>query len=709
MLQVTVKKGNVLTEDVPVPVAGEKTLIIQVVNSCISAGTELSGIAHSGKSLVKRAIEQPEKVKKAVNYISNFGVQGFLDKIDQENSAKPTGYSVSGIVVEVGNGIKKFKPGDRVAAAGSAYANHAEFVEVPENLTVKIPKTLDFEKASSVTLGAIALQGVRRADLKLGEFCVVIGAGILGLLAVQMLASSGIRVITIDRDEHRLSLAKEYGSELVINSSNIDSIKEVELITGAHGADAVLFTASTTEPDVISQAFKICKRKGKVVLVGVAGDTIKRDDMYMKELDYIVSTSTGPGRYDSSYEEKGIDYPYDYVRWTENRNMSEYLRLLDKGLVNIDKMINGIFKIQDASAAFKSLTEAQPKPLMVILDYGNASLKDNLISKKVQVSDFKAKQGVINVGLIGAGNFATGVHLPNLRKLKDKFHIRAVVSSKGLKAKQTAEQYGANYATSDYKEVLNDKDIDLVMICTRHGNHAALTLEALQAGKNVFVEKPLAINTDELKKIEEFYSSSDSSLKPLLMVGFNRRFSKYAQEIKKHINERVNPLFVSYRINAGYAPENSWIHEDGGRIIGEACHFIDFMNFLTDTNIESYTMLNMSPVDGSKFNPEDNASIILKYSDGSICNINYIASGNKELSKEYVEIHFDEKSIVLDDFKSLKGYGVKLNEITSSSPDKGHIDELNALYDSLSSKSKNFPIELQDMFQTAAVTFKLSG
>jgi threonine dehydrogenase-like Zn-dependent dehydrogenase len=449
VLQVTIKKGNVLTEEVPVPVTGEKTLIIQVVNSCISAGTELSGIAHSGKSLVKRAIEQPEKINKAINYISNFGVQGFLDKIDHENSAKATGYSVSGIVVEVGSGIKKFKPGDRVAAAGSGYANHAEFIEVPENLAVKIPETLDFTKASSVTLGAIALQGVRRADLKLGEFCVVLGAGILGLLAVQMLASSGVRVITIDRDEHRLALAKEYGSELTINSANIDSLKEVELITGSHGADAVIFTAATTEADVISQAFKMCKRKGKVVLVGIAGDTIKRDDMYMKELDYIVSTSTGPGRYDSSYEEKGIDYPYDYVRWTENRNMSEYLRLLDKGLVNIDKMINGIFKIQDASTAFKSLTEAQPKPLMVILDYGNTSLKDKTVSRKIQVSDFKTKQGVINVGLIGAGNFASGVHLPNLKKLKEKFHIRAVVSSKGLKAKQTAEQYGANYATSD--------------------------------------------------------------------------------------------------------------------------------------------------------------------------------------------------------------------------------------------------------------------
>jgi predicted dehydrogenase len=247
------------------------------------------------------------------------------------------------------------------------------------------------------------------------------------------------------------------------------------------------------------------------------------------------------------------------------------------------------------------------------------------------------------------------------------------------------------------------------MICTRHGNHGTLTLEALQAGKNVFVEKPLAINNDELKKIEEFYSSTNSSSKPLLMVGFNRRFSKYAQEIKKHINERVNPLFVSYRINAGYAPENSWIHEDGGRIIGEACHFIDFMNFLTGAKIESYGVLNLSPSDSSKFNPEDNASIILKYSDGSICNINYIASGNKELPKEYIEVHFDEKSIVLDDFKTLKGYGVNVNEITSSSPDKGHIDELNALYDSLSGKAKNFPIELHDMIQTTELTFKLSG
>lgn len=707
MRQVTVKKGNVLVEEVPAPVAGDNTLIIQVINSCISAGTELSGISHSGKSMLKRAIEQPEKVNKAIKYISNFGVQGFLDKIDQENSAKPTGYSVSGIIVEAGRNVKRFKPGDRVAAAGSGYANHSEFVEVPENLVVKIPETLDFSKASSVTLGAIALQGVRRTDLKLGEYCVVIGAGILGLLSVQMLTSSGVRVITIDRDQHRLDLAKEYGSELVINSSNIDSLKEVELVTGGHGADAVIFTAATSEPDVISGAFKMCKRKGKVVLVGVAGDTIKRDDMYMKELDYIISTSTGPGRYDGNYEEKGIDYPYDYVRWTENRNMSEYLRLIDKGLINIGKMINGVFKIQDAPTAFKSLTEVQPKPLIVILDYGNSS-QSKTISRKTGISDVKTKQGIINVGVIGAGNFALGVHLPNLKKLKDKFHIRAIVSSKGLKAKQTAEQYGANYASTDYKEVLNDKDINLVMICTRHGNHGALTLEALKAGKNVFVEKPLAITNEELKKIEEFYSD-DSTGKPVLMVGFNRRFSKYAKEIKKHTDTRTNPLFVTYRINAGYAPSNSWIHEDGGRVIGEVCHFIDLMSYLTGAKIDSFANLNLSPSDSSKFNPDDNTSIILKYTDGSVCNINYVSSGNKSLPKEYIEIHFDEKSIVLDDFKSIKGYGITVNEITTSAPDKGHLEELDMLYDTLSCKSKNMPIELWDMFQTTELSFKLSG
>ncbi len=711
MKQALIKKGQVYAEEVPAPEVEEGYVLIKVVNSCVSVGTELSGVTSSGESLIKKALKHPEKVKKVIEIAKTEGILSAYQKIRGKlESGSPTGYSVSGVVIGVGKGIKKFKVGDKVTAAGAQCAHHAEYVSVPENLVVKIPEGLSFEEASTVTLGAIALQGVRRIDLRLGEFCVVMGTGLLGLLALQMLKASGIRVIAVDIDERRLAIAKKFGAELIINSSKEDPVKVVINYTGGYGADGVLFTAATPSSEPLSQAFNMTRKKGKVVLVGVAGNpmSIKREDMYSKELDFLISTSYGPGRYDKYYEEKGCDYPYAYVRWTENRNMQEYLRLLSIGAMDVKSLIEKVYPIEKVTEAFEALMVSSPKPLMVILSYGELDenkLREYLShERRIYISKKFIKKDRINIALIGAGGFATGMHLPILSKLKDKYNLYAVVNRTGHKAKAIAQQFEVVYATTNYKEILEDENVDLVLICTRHDSHAFLTLEALKAGKHVFVEKPLATNEEELKAIEEFFQNAQNP--PLLFVGFNRRFSKYAQEIKKYTSQRINPLFIRYRMNAGYIPLDHWVHENGGRIVGEACHIIDLMTFFTEGRIISVCVEELTPKT-DYYSSSDNKSIILKYEDGSVAHIDYFAVGSKGYPKEHMEVHFDGKTIVLDDYKSLKGYGVKVKEIKTPKSDKGWLEEWEALYSAL--KDGKWPIEFWDMVQTTRVSFLIAG
>ena len=708
MIQAIVKKGSVFAEQISAPNVSKGCVLIKVVNSCISAGTEISGVSNSGKSLIKRALEQPENVKKVINMVKTEGIAKAYAKVKGRlDGGNPTGCSISGVVIAVGEGVSEFKVGDHVAAAGAGLANHAEYVDVPKNLVMKMPQNMEFDKACTVTLGGIAMQGVRRIDLKLGETCVVVGTGILGLLAVQMLKISGVRVAVSDFDDRRLQIAKEYGAELVINPSRDNLLEIISSWSGGYGTDGVLFTAATSSSEPLSQSFQMCKKKGKVVLVGVVGMQIDREDMYQKELDFLISTSYGPGRYDKNYEEKGLDYPYSYVRWTENRNMVEYLRLVNENLIKLDKLIDAKYSISDVTVAFESLQTPKDKPLMVLLDYGEANLNEFNVylnhERKVILNENPINKDVINVAFVGVGGFATGMHLPNIAKLSNKYKIYAVMNRTGHKAKSVAEQYGANYATTNYNEILSDKNVDLVIISTRHDSHAELTLKALEAGKNVFVEKPLATNQDDLNKIKEFYESSNGD-KPVLFVGFNRRFSVYTHEIKKHTNTRINPMIIRYRMNAGYIPMDHWVHENGGRMVGEACHIIDLMTAITGSEIESIFSQSITPKN-EKYSIEDNKSIILKYKDGSVANIEYFANGSKELSKEFMEIHFDGKSIVLDDYKSLKGYGVGLKEISTNVSEKGQSEELGVLFEALKGSKKSWPIEFWDMMQTTEISF----
>lgn len=712
VLQAIVKKGKVLAETVVAPTLEKNSVLIQVVNSCISAGTEISNVQGSGKSILQKAIQDPEKIKKVWDMVKTDGLMTVYRKVKGKlEVGSPTGYSIAGVVIGVGENVTRFKPGDAVAAAGAAYAWHAERVNVPENLVVKKPLSVHFKQASSVAIGSIAMQGVRRANLALGEFGVVFGAGILGLLSIQMLKANGVRVAAIDLDDNRLDLAKEFGAEIVLNAKNEDIINTIQKWSNGYGADAVLFTAATTNSAPLSQAFQMCRRKGKVILVGVVGMQLNREDIYAKELDFQISTSYGPGRYDATYEEKGQDYPYAYVRWTENRNMAEYLRLIENGAINLDKMIQKVFPIAQVTDAFSALQDPISKPLMVLLDYGEFDQKElskNLIQeKKVIINQFPVKKNIINVALVGAGGFATGVHLPNIAKLKDQYQLRAVMNRTGSKAKMVAQQYHANYITSNFDEILSDPEIDLVFIATRHDSHAQLTLKALEAGKHVFCEKPLATNQAELERIKLFYETSTDK-KPVLMVGFNRRFSQYAQEIKKHTDKRINPLFMHYRVNAGFLPYDIWVHENGGRIIGEACHMIDLMTFFTNSNIESISVETLTPKNEG-CQASDNKSIILKYKDGSIAVIDYFSVGSSRFPKEFLEVHFDQKTMVLDDYKTLKGYDMKVKELKTATSQKGQLEELVRLYDTLIGKNKSWPIEFWDLIQTTEVSFKIAS
>ncbi len=720
MIQALIKKGRVLPEEVPAPVVSPGSVFIKVVNSCISAGTELLGVFGSGKSLIRRALEQPENVKKVLNMVRSEGIARTYAKVTGKlQSGSPTGYSLSGIVIAVGKGATDFKPGDRVAAAGAGIANHAEYVDVPRNLVMRIPDGLDFEPASTVTLGGIAMQGVRRAQAALGEFVVVFGAGILGQIALQMLAASGARVLAVDLDKKRLDLAREMGAEAVFNPSECDVIKEVIHYTGGHGADIVLFCAATNNSQALSDAFAMCRKKGRLVMVGVWGTELKREDMYKKELDFLISTSYGPGRYDADYEERGLDYPYAYVRWTENRNMEEYLRLLAKKRINVAQLIEAAYPIMEVEKAFASLQKPD-RPLMVVLDYGD-DLHDDIKVLASQprklaiqnVTDKKTGLKQVRVGLIGAGGFAMGMHLPNLQKLSGKYEIRAICSRTGANARAAATKFGAEYSTTDYHEILSNPEIDLVMICTRHNLHGKMVLKSLQAGKHTFVEKPLCATKAELENIRNFFDSRlptpDSRL-PILMVGFNRRFSKYAKEVKKHTDKRINPIFIHYRMNAGYIPLDYWVHseEGGGRIIGEACHIIDLFSYLVDSPVRAYSSAGLSPATES-ISTSDNKSIILEYEDGSVASLDYFAVGSKEFPKECLEVHFDEKSIIVDDYKSIKGCGVKVADINSQTPDKGQLEELEELYRCLNEENKGWPIELESMIETTKVTFGVTS
>jgi predicted dehydrogenase len=493
--------------------------------------------------------------------------------------------------------------------------------------------------------------------------------------------------------------------------------------TNGHGADAVLFSAATTDSKALSDAFAMTRKKGRVVMLGVWGRELKREDIYPKEVDFLISTSYGPGRYDDNYELRGIDYPYAYVRWTENRNMEEYLRLLVTGKIKVAPLIQATYPLEQVETAFKALQNPDDRPLIVLLDYGtNLPVQFPLpgsLSTKVEIHpDIRIRQkGTIHTGIIGVGAFAEGMHLPNLMRLKDSYVLQSVCDRSGARAQTIAKQFSAKQATTDYRELLGDPEIDLVMICTRHDLHSQLVLESLQAGKHTFVEKPLCTTREQLEEIIAFLgrdggksaSPSPGSPSPSLMVGFNRRFSPYAKEVKKHTDRRINPLFLHYRMNAGYLPLDHWVHtkEGGGRIIGEACHILDLFAFLTNSPVRSFSVASLIPTTRS-VSDSDNRSIHLEYDDGSLATLDYFAVGSNALPKETLEVHFDQKTIIVDDYRSIQGFGIKVADLRNPVPDKGHMEMLRILSSFLGGENEA-PIALETILETTRISIAAAG
>lgn len=700
MKQILLKKGHVTLEEVPAPIVSENEILVQVYYSSISTGTEISRMKSSGKSLYRKALEKPQNIKKALEMIKNQGLARTIVRVQNKvKAATPVGYSASGIVLEAGNKIKDIGSGDRVACSGAGIANHAEFIAVPKNLTTKVPQDLSLDLASTVTLGSIAIQAVRRADPTLGEFVAVIGLGILGQLTVQMAKVAGCKVIGIDLEQRRIDIASSLGMDKGLNPTKDNIMDGVIKFSNGYGVDSVIITAATESSEVINQAMEICRKKGKVVIVGAVGLNLKREEFYKKELDVLISTSYGPGRYDEKYEQKGVDYPYAYVRWTENRNMVEYLRLLKDKKINIKPLIEKTYPIEEAPKAYEELKTRIPKPLIVLLEYN----KESILERKVIVSKKKVSKDKINVGLIGAGGFAKGIHLPNLKKLNDIYNIHSIIDKIGSNARAIGKQYGISYVTTDFRETLSDKNVDMVIITTRHNLHSKIAIEAAKAGKSVFVEKPMATNTKELRELVNILEET----KVPFTVGFNRRFSPLAKRIKEIIKDRSNPMIINYRMNAGFIPKEDWVHteEGGGRNIGEACHIYDLFNFFTESEVESISAFAIDPKT-EQYLKNDNFITTIKYKDGSICNLIYTALGTKDYPKEEMEIYIDGKIILLDDYKRLKIFGAKAKGMTTKIQDKGHYQELIEFGKSIK-EGNGYPIPLWQLIQATEISLEV--
>ena len=672
MKQVLISKGSAIVTEVPKPQITPGEVLVRVKASCLSIGTEMSGMQSSGIPLWKRALNQPNKAVSTVKKISTHGFRHTWKLVEEKrNAAHSTGYSAAGVVAGVGADVKGFVIGDSVGCAGNG-AVHAEYICVPENLCVHLPEELDWESASTVTLGAIALQGVRRAQPTLGETFVVLGLGVLGQLTTQMLKANGCRVIGVDLDHQRISTALDLGMDYGHHPDD-DDMQHVARLTNGYGADGVIITAASPSDQVVSSAFQMCRKKGRVVLVGAVGLHLNRADFYAKEIDFLISTSYGPGRYDDRYEKYGLDYPISYVRWTENRNMQEYLYLLKEDKIKIGQMITSRYPIEEASNAYASLGGGD-SPLLVLLTYPDMPEEKLKRTINFQVKG-KKPSGRIRIAVIGAGGFARSTHLPNIQSISDRFSLKAVVSRTGPSATSTAKLFGAEYASTDYKEILADPNIDAVIISTRHHLHASLALEALQSGKHVLVEKPLAIKENEVVALNNFIT--DNKDLPVLMTGYNRRFSPYANHISELVANRTAPFIFNYRMNAGYIPSDHWVHgsEGGGRNIGEACHIYDLFTFFSNSEVKNITAHAIKP-QTSYYGRNDNFVATLTFADGSVTTLTYTSLGHRDHPKETAELYVDGKLAVLEDYQRLTIHGAGKLNLKTAIQQKGIKEEL---------------------------------
>ena len=701
MIQLTqdLKNGNMCTKDVPIPQIGDASILIRAHYSVISSGTEGRTVSDARKSYVAKARSRQKEVKQVLDLARTAGVRDtyklVMNKLESYGSL---GYSCAGEVVGVGKYAAGFNMKDIVVCGGSDAA-HAEVVSVSKNLCAKVGSETDMRHAAIATIAAIAMQGVRQAELNIGESCVVIGLGLIGQLTMQFLAAAGVTPIGVDIDARQVALAHSCGFKYAYTSTHEGMTQVINDISRGDGVDSVIITAGTSSLRPVNFAGEICRKKGIVVIVGAVPTGFERKNYYRKELDLRMSSSYGPGRYDAQYEEQGIDYPIGYVRWTEQRNMQAYLDLLAAGKLNIEPLITHEFPLERAIEAYDMILAKEEHFCAVLLKYDTEREIEGTVrnAKKVQAQVARVAKPEPGVAFIGAGSFAQNMILPNLKDIVDFIGIS---TRHGNTSRYVMDKYGFSYATDDVTKIMTDEKTDAVFVMTRHDTHAQYVKDAIATSKDVFVEKPLALHPEELDDIAKAYSSSSTSSR--VMLGFNRRFAPHVVDIKRMFDD-AQPKAIQYRVNAGILPPDHWVHDPkvgGGRIVGEACHFIDLAMFVAGAPIVSVSAHETS----SGGNLRDTVSISLAFKNGSSATISYFSNGNKQLAKEYLEVFCHGVSVVIDDFKMMTVYGEKKRKVKLKKQDKGHAAGVKAFINAIK-EGKPSPIPFEEIYLSSKATF----
>ena len=697
-------EGRTWTAEAPVPRPGRGQVLIQSRASLISTGTERMLVEFGRSSLLQKARSQPAKVKLVLAKARTDGFKTTFDAVRSKLSDPlPLGYCNAGIVVEVGEGVSEFRPGDRVASNGP----HAEFFAIGRNLCTRIPDAVDDETAAATVAAAIGLQGLRLAEPTLGESAVVIGTGLIGLLTVQLLLAQGCRVLAIDLDDDRLAQARSFGAEIFRAEKGTDPVAKAHDFSRGRGVDMVLICTATTSDLPVAQAAHMARRNGRVILVGVAGLNINRDDFYKKELIFRVSCSYGPGRYDPLYEERGQDYPPGFVRWTEQRNFEAVLDMMAAGKIQVKPLVTARHNFAEAPKAYDTLVKDK-KALAIILSYPDApALLTRQIPLPRQMSSIASGAIKPRIGFLGAGNYAARILIPAFRQAGA--NLGSIASAGGLKAALVGGRHGFAAATTDSNELLTDADHAAVVIATRHASHASLAAAALAAGKHVFVEKPLALTQDEVVRVETALAGARANgLNPLLMVGYNRRFSPFTQCLKAWADRQSGPKAMIATMNAGAIPADSWIQDgsEGGRIVGEACHLIDLLLHLAGAPIVGFdasAMLGSAAAETLR----DTATITLRFANGSVGTVHYFANGAASFAKERIEVFCGGTIAVIDNFRRLEGYGSGAPSLHRMSQDKGQKACVKSFLDAISGDGP-VPIPEEEIMEVAHITIAVA-
>lgn len=698
------KSGETFVEDVPVPLVGRQSMVVKTTASLISTGTEKMLVDFGRSGMVGKIKKQPDKVKMVLTKIKTDGILSTYEAIQSKlDQPLPLGYCNVGRIIETGQDVKGFKVGDRIVSNG----NHAEVVRVSPNLSCKIPDSVSDEDASFSVVGAIALQGVRILNPTLGETIAVMGLGLIGLLTVQILRANGCQVIGIDFDQNKIDLAEKFGAVPFNLSKHADLLSFANQLTHGRGVDGVIMTLSTDSQEPIHQAAQMCRKRGRIVLVGVTGLHLIRSDFYEKELSFQVSCSYGPGRYDPLYEGQAQDYPFGYVRWTAQRNMETFLSLLEQKHIDVSELISHRYTIDEVEKAYNALYKGESF-LGTMIKYPTDQKFTQNSDKLITYKREKILEAPVQIGFIGSGNYAVRNLLPSLKKTPAVLHT--VCSSGGVTAAYAARKFGFYKATTDLNNVLGNPEIQSVFIVTRHNSHADLVCKALEAGQNVFVEKPLALSLNEVDKIAATYNKIRIKKNPpILMVGFNRRFSPFVLKMKDLLNSTSAPKSFIMTVNAGEIPADHWTQDlkvGGGRIIGEGCHFVDLLRHLAGAKIKSYEFIGIRK---ETIAQSDCGSISLSFEDGSWGVIHYMANGHRSFPKERLEVFVDGKMLLLDNFCSLKGLGwANFSKMRRFSQDKGQDNCVKAFYDALTS-GKGSPIPFDEILEVAAATIELGA